>query len=74
MIAIVDYGIGNLGSILDMLKKIGASAKISADPTDIMVAEKLILSGVDSFDHSMTNLSQQGLIPLLNERGLEDLK
>ena len=72
MIIIVDYGMGNLGSILNMLKKIGASAKISGETTDILTAEKLILPGVGAFDHGMTHLSERGLIPLLNKRVLEE--
>lgn len=69
MIVIVDYGMGNLGSILNMLKKIGApSAKISTDPRDIEQAEKLILPGVGAFDTGMKHLRETGLIPLLNEK------
>ncbi len=72
MIIIIDYGMGNLGSILNMLKKIGTSAKISGETTDILTAEKLILPGVGAFDHGMAHLSERGLIPLLNKRVLEE--
>jgi glutamine amidotransferase len=72
MIVIIDYEMGNVGSILNMLKKIGASAKISADPRDIGAANRLILPGVGAFDRGMTNLANCGLIPLLNKRVLEE--
>ena len=72
MIVIVDYGMGNVGSIVNMLKKVGAVAIISADPGDIMTADKLILPGVGSFDQGMTNLAERGLIEVLNKRVLEE--
>jgi glutamine amidotransferase len=72
MIVIIDYKMGNVGSILNMLKKIGASAKISADPQDIEAANRLILPGVGAFDQGMANLADSGLIPLLNRRVLEE--
>lgn len=72
MITIVDYNMGNLGSILNMLKKIGQPARISADPAEIASAERLILPGVGAFDAGMANLERSGLIPLLNRRVLEE--
>jgi glutamine amidotransferase len=72
MIAIVDYGLGNLGSIANMLKKVGAAATITADPAVIRQADRLILPGVGAFDTGMRNLEERGLIPLLNERVLGD--
>lgn len=70
MIAIIDYGMGNLGSIANMLKKIGAEARITHDPAVIERAEKLILPGVGAFDHGMQALEARGLIPVLNQRVL----
>lgn len=72
MIIIIDYGMGNVGSILNMLKKIGVSARISGSPEDIMAADKLILPGVGAFDQGMTNLAQHGLISLLNHKVLTE--
>lgn len=68
MITIVDYGMGNLGSIRNMLKKVGFDSRISFAPEHILDATKLILPGVGSFDAGMENLERSGLIPLLNER------
>jgi len=69
MIVIVDYGMGNIGSILNMLKKVGApAAKISSEIKDIEQADKLILPGVGAFDTGMQRLREKNLIGLLNEK------
>lgn len=70
MIIIVDYKMGNLGSILNMLKKIGTLAMASSLPEDILQADKLILPGVGAFDNGMTNLKESGLLSVLNEKVL----
>lgn len=72
MIVIVDYGIGNLGSIRNMLRKVGASATISSDANAIKEADKLILPGVGAFDTGVRHLRESGLVDLLHERALED--
>lgn len=72
MIVIIDYGLGNLGSMANMFKKIGAKAVVSSDPSIISSAHKLILPGVGAFDEGMKNLVSRGLIQLLNKRVLED--
>lgn len=71
MIAVIDYGMGNLGSIVNMLKKIGAEAIITSDAETIGRADKLILPGVGAFDHGMQSLHERGLVPLLEARVLE---
>lgn len=68
MIVIVDYGLGNLGSIANMLKKIGAEVIISSKDEEIYRADKLILPGVGSFDAGMERLKASGLIPILEEK------
>src|SRR5437867_6594605 len=72
MIVIVDYGMGNLGSILNMLKKLGVAAKISRDAAEIERAEKLILPGVGAFDRGMAGLRDFGLLDVLNRRVGDD--
>ncbi|MGE3776471.1 MAG: imidazole glycerol phosphate synthase subunit HisH, partial [Pirellulaceae bacterium] len=67
MVTIVDYGLGNLGSIRNMLKKVGCPSTISGDPRVIAAATKLILPGVGAFDHGMANLAKHGLLAALNE-------
>lgn len=70
MITIVDFDIGNLGSIRNMLKKIGVASVVTSSPAEIEKAGKLILPGVGAFDAGMRNLNASGLIPLLNEKVL----
>jgi glutamine amidotransferase len=71
MIAIIDYDMGNIGSVANMLKKIGAKAVITREPEIIQQADKLILPGVGAFDKGMENLEDLGLKTLLNEVVLE---
>jgi glutamine amidotransferase len=71
MITIVDYGVGNLGSIVNMLKKVGAKAQASSDPAVLRQAEKLILPGVGAFDAGMKKLNETGLVPVLSELVLD---
>lgn len=68
MLCIVDYGLGNLGSIMNMLKKVGVSAVISSDSAEIAAADKLILPGVGAFDAGMESLHARGLVPLLEDQ------
>ena len=70
MITIVDYGTSNLGSMQNMLKKVGASSRIAALPQDLEEATKIIVPGVGSFDAGMKKLQQSGMIPLLNQKAL----
>jgi imidazole glycerol-phosphate synthase subunit HisH len=71
MIVIIDYGMGNLGSILNMLRRIGAEAVISASIADIERAERLILPGVGAFDYGMDRLDRLGFIPILDHKVME---
>lgn len=68
MITIIDYNAGNIKSIQNMLKRIGAKSIISSSAEEIAQAEKLILPGVGSFDYGMKHLQQSGLIEILNEK------
>jgi imidazole glycerol-phosphate synthase subunit HisH len=70
MITIVDYGMGNLGSIQNMLKHIGAAAVITADLQIIGDATKIILPGVGAFDNAMTNINNSGLREVLDRKAL----
>lgn len=66
MLVIIDYGVGNLSSIKNMLKKIGVNAEISGKAEDIQSAKKLILPGVGHFDYGMQHLHDSGLVNVLN--------
>lgn len=66
-ILIIDYGLGNLKSIYNMLVKIGENAKISSDYTEILEADKLILPGVGAYDAGIKNLRKNNLFEILNK-------
>lgn len=70
-ITIIDYGVGNLGSIQNMLKKLGAQSEIATDVGAIERATKIILPGVGAFDAGMTQLNQSGLRPALDAAVLQ---
>ena len=72
MIVVVDYGMGNVGSIVNMLKKVGTDSVVSSDASVIASAEKIVLPGVGSFDNGMMNLEERCLIPTLNEKVLKE--
>lgn len=67
MVVIIDYGMGNVGSIQNMLLRLGAPCIVSSDPHVIQSAKRLILPGVGAFDNAVTNLQALGIIPLLND-------
>lgn len=62
MIAIVDYGIGNLASVRKAFAKIGAEAKVTSSPDEIAGAEKVVLPGVGAFGKAVEHLAEQGLV------------
>jgi len=64
--------LGNVGSILNMLKKIGVKACLSSRNEDIGKAEKLILPGVGSFDNAVSNISELKLMDVINQKVLSD--
>ena len=67
MIVIVDSGLGNVGSIYNMLRKIGVPASISHEPDAIAAGEKLILPGVGAYDEGVTKLQTLGLWTVLHD-------
>ena len=71
MICILDYGVGNLASVRNMLRKLGAPAEISGDPATVLRAEKLLLPGVGHYDHAMRSLNASGLRDVLDRFALE---
>lgn len=71
MIVIVDYGVGNLSSVSNMLRKAGGDVLISRNPTDVLAADKLLLPGVGHFDHGMKMLNASGLREAIDRFALE---
>jgi glutamine amidotransferase len=72
MLTIVDYGLGNLGSIQNMLRKLGHPVEVVDDPERIDGASKLILPGVGAFDRGMDHLTERGLVGPLSKRVIAD--
>jgi glutamine amidotransferase len=73
-ITIIDYGVGNIASVANMLKKVGACVCISNSPEDILNADKVLLPGIGQFDHGMKKLHDLGLVDILNAFVLEQKK
>ena len=70
MITIIDYGMGNLGSIYNMFKKIGIESKITDDIEDIMDAQKILLPGVGAFNNAMIRINESGFRDILINKAL----
>ena len=72
MIVIVDYNMGNIGSVYNMLKKIGRKSEITRDLEKIRQADHIILPGVGAFDSGMEQLEKFGLVELIRHKSLVD--
>ena len=68
MIAILDYGVGNLFSLRSSLQQLGLQAVVTADAAAIRAADRLILPGVGAFGDAMAKLTATGLVPVLKEQ------
>ena len=68
MIAIVDYGVGNLFSVEKALRAMGADAVVTADEEVLQKAERIVLPGVGAFGDCMKNFQASGLLPVLKDR------
>ncbi len=67
MIAIVNYGAGNLFSLCSSLDMIGAETKVTSDPHDLLIADKIILPGVSAFEDAIRKLRDSGMCETLCE-------
>lgn len=65
MITVVDYGVGNIGALLNMLDHLGIPAESSGDPDRVSTAERLLLPGVGAFDRAMKALRSRGILGAL---------
>lgn len=70
MIAIVDYDIGNIAAVSNMLMRLGIRSVVTSSAQEIEQASKIILPGNGSFDACMKNLRESGLVPILEEKVL----
>lgn len=71
-VVIVDYGMGNVGSIANMLRKVGAEVELAHDPDVVAAADRLVLPGVGSFDVAMERLVSADLVEPLRRRVVEE--
>ncbi|MCI7325894.1 MAG: imidazole glycerol phosphate synthase subunit HisH [Gemmiger sp.] len=67
MIAIIDYGVGNLFSLASSLKSLGLETAVTRDPAVIRAADRIILPGVGAFADAMAKLEATGLVPVLRQ-------
>ena len=67
MIAIVDYGVGNLFSLVSSLRALGLTAEVTGEAGRLRAAEKILLPGVGAFGDARRKLEDTGLIPVLLE-------
>lgn len=67
MIAIIDYGAGNLSSVQKALNFLGADNRITADPAEILAADRVILPGVGAFGDAMAAMRSRGLVDTVRE-------
>ncbi len=68
MIAVVDSGVANLASVLHALERLGAHAELTADPTVLLNAERVLFPGVGAAPRAMELLRERGLIDCLRQR------
>ena len=67
MIAIVDYGVGNLFSLASSVRSLGLEVTITRDAADLRAADHILLPGVGAFADAMDKLTATGLVPVLKE-------
>ncbi len=72
MITVVNYGLGNIGSIVNIFKKIGVVVQVTSNAEEIEQATKLVLPGVGHFDAGMRNIEQLHLRDVLEKKVLVD--
>lgn len=71
MISIIDYGMGNIGSMQNMIRKVGGLSRVITTPDEVFSSEKLILPGVGSFDSAVHRLTKSGIWAALNHVVME---
>ena len=71
-ITIVDYGMGNIGSLINMFRRIGVQSEVASDLRSIKRARKIILPGVGAFGAAMNRIDDLGLREVLRAKALEE--
>jgi glutamine amidotransferase len=71
IITIIDYGMGNIGSVVNMLKKLGIKSQTTNIPMELLEAKKIILPGVGAFDNAMEKLNCLGFSDVIRKKAEE---
>lgn len=66
MISVLDYGAGNVGSVIRMIERAGGAAQRISSPDEVLASQKLLIPGVGAFDYGMAKLASRELLPALN--------
>lgn len=66
-ISLIDYGLGNLGSVVNMAKRAGAKVTLISTPDEVLASERVLLPGIGAFDEGMARLHDRGLVEPLRE-------
>jgi imidazole glycerol-phosphate synthase subunit HisH len=74
VIAIVNYGSGNIQAIANIYNRLGVSFRLANQPEDLLTAERILLPGVGAFDQAMTQLQASGMRRALDQAVLEQRK
>jgi len=72
MLTIIDYGVGNLMSIQNMLRKSGSTSVITNNAEEILSATRLIFPGMGHFDNCMKKLNESGMLPAIEQKVLQE--
>jgi glutamine amidotransferase len=72
VITIIDYGVGNLGSVKNMLRKAGFESVLASDIGSVERASKIILPGIGAFDHCMQQFNASGLRTAVTKKVIEE--
>ncbi len=67
MIAVIDYGMGNLRSVAKAVERVGGEARIVSEPADVLAADRIILPGVGAFADAMTHLRARNLVDAIQQ-------
>jgi glutamine amidotransferase len=69
-ITVIDYGMGNIGSVLNMLRYLGARPTVATEPNHLLGAKGIVLPGVGHFDRAMESLTSSGMADSLREAAI----
>lgn len=67
MIAVIDYGVGNLRSVVKGFEKVGVAAQVTTDPAVVTAADGVVLPGVGAFGSAMEHLQAAGMVPAIHQ-------